>query len=282
MKKRKLSRSTGGNVTMIVFLIIAGAFTALPIVYSVINSFKPINELFIFPPRFYVKNPTFDNYSSLFKMQINMLVPFERYLFNSVLVSVIVTVTYVLIASLAAYPMAKLSFFGKTLVIQVVVWAILFRAEVTAIPQYIIISKMKMLNTYWAVILPTLATSFGVFLMRQFMASIPDEILKSAEIDGCGEWQKFFRIVFPSVKPAWLTLVIFTFQSIWNTTGIQFIYTENLKILPTALSQISTAGIGRAGIASAIAVLLMIPPIGIFMICQNSVIETMAYSGLKG
>ncbi len=285
MKKqgtKRITRSAGGNFLVFLFLTILGIFIALPIIYSVINSFKPINELFIYPPRFWVSHPTGDNYASLFRMQINMMVPFERYLFNSVFVSVVTTAGYVVIAALAAYPMAKHDFVGKVVIWQIVVWAILFRTEVTAIPQYIVISNLGMLDTYWAVILPAMATSFGVFLMRQFMTGIPEEILESARIDGCKEFRIFWKIVMPMIKPAWLTLVIFTFQSIWNSTGIQFIYTENLKMLPTALSQISTSGIGRAGIASAIAVILMIPPIGIFLFSQNSVVETMAHSGLKG
>lgn len=259
-----------------------GAFTALPIVYSIINSFKPINELFLYPPRFFVVKPTIENYLSLFTMQLNSIVPFERYLFNSLFVAIVTTVSFIIIASLAAFPLAKYKFAGKAIILQIVIAAILFRPEVTAIPQYIIISKLRMVDTYMALIFPALATSFGVFLMSQFMTTIPDEILESANIDGCSEYGVFWKIIMPSVKPAWLTLVIFTFQSIWNTTGVQFIYSENMKMLPLALSQISTAGIARAGIASAVSVIIMIPPVVIFLISQSSVMQTMAHSGLKG
>ena len=226
--------------------------------------------------------PTLENYLSLFTMQLNSLVPFERYLFNSVFVSVVTTVVYIIIASLAAYPLAKFNFAGKALIMQIVVAAILFRPEVTAMPQYIIISKFGMIDTYQSLIFPALATSFGVFLMIQFMTTIPNEILESATIDGCSEYKAFWTIVMPMVKPAWMTLVIFTFQGIWNTTGTQFIYSENMKMLPMALSQISTAGIARAGIASAVTVVVMIPPIVIFLLSQKSVMQTMAHSGLKG
>lgn len=282
LRTKRVSRSLGGNLVVWLFLFLFGVFTALPIIYSVINSFKPINELFLFPPRFFVMNPTLENYLSLFTMQLNSLVPFERYLFNSIFVAVITTVVYIIIASLAAYPLAKHRFTGKTLIMQIVIAAILFRPEVTAMPQYIIISKLHMIDTYWSLIFPALATSFGVFLMIQFMSTIPDEILESATIDGCSEYKAFWKIVMPMVKPAWMTLVIFTFQGIWNTTGVQFIYSENMKMLPTALSQISTAGIARAGIASAVTVVIMIPPIVIFLISQKSVMQTMAHSGLKG
>lgn len=282
LRAKKMNRSIGGNTLVFVLLLGLGAFTALPIIYSIINSFKPINELFLYPPRFFVIKPTIENYLSLFTMQLNSLVPFERYLFNSLFVAIVTTITFIIIASLAAFPLAKYKFAGKAIIMQIVVAAILFRPEVTAIPQYIIISKFRMVDTYLALIFPALATSFGVFLMSQFMSTIPDEILESANIDGCSEYGAFWRIIMPMVKPAWLTLVIFTFQSIWNTAGVQFIYSENMKMLPLALSQISTAGIARAGIASAVSVIIMIPPVIIFLISQNSVIQTMAHSGLKG
>ena len=279
--RTRVTRSIGGNALVLIFMLLAGAFTVLPILYSVLNAFKPINELFLYPPRFFVYHPTLDNFTELIKQQQDMLVPFERYVLNSVLVTVVATAAYVLLAALAAYPMAKHDFPGKAALMAVVVGAILFRPEVTAIPQFIIISKLYMVDTYASLILPALATSFGVFLMRQFMSTIPDELLESARLDGAGEWGSFWRIVMPISRPAWLTLVILTFQSVWNTTGVQYIYTENLKMLPTALNQISTAGLSRAGVGSAVALLLMIPPIVIFMISQGSVMQTMAHSGLK-
>ena len=279
--RTRVTRSLGGNTLVLLFMLLAGAFTVLPILYSVLNAFKPINELFLYPPRFFVSHPTLDNFTELIKQQQDMLVPFERYLFNSVLVTVVATTAYMVLAALAAYPMAKHDFPGKAALMAVVVGAILFRPEVTAIPQFIIISKLYMVDTYASLILPALATSFGVFLMRQFMSTIPDELLESARLDGAGEWGSFWRIVMPISRPAWLTLVILTFQSVWNTTGVQYIYSENLKMLPTALNQISTAGLSRAGVGSAVALLLMLPPIVIFMISQGSVMQTMAHSGLK-
>jgi ABC-type glycerol-3-phosphate transport system permease component len=211
----------------------------------------------------------------------NMWVPFQRYLFNSFFISTVGTAVYIVIASLAAFPLAKHKFPGSVLYFQIVVWAILFRPEVTGIPQYIIISKLGMVNTYFAVILPVLAGSFGVFLMRQFMVTIPDDMLEAAKIDGSSEYRTFWTIVMPVVKPAWLTLIIFTFQQLWNSTGVQYIYDENMKVLPVVLQQITTAGIARAGAGSAVALFLMIPPILIFILSQSSVMETMAHSGLK-
>lgn len=279
--KTRVSRSFGGNAVAFLFLFLLGVFTILPILYTVINAFKPINELFLYPPRFFVHRPTLENFRELLRVQNDSLVPFERYVLNSVFVSVTGTAIYVIIAAMAAYPLAKHRFHGRVFIYQIIVWAILFRPEVTGVPQYIIMSKIHMIDNIFSVIFPAIAGSFGVFLMRQFMLGIPDEILESARIDGSGELNNFWHIVMPTVKPAWLTLIIFTFQGMWNTTGVQFIYSENLKMLPTALQQIGTAGYARAGVASTVALILMIPPILIFLFSENSVIETMAYSGLK-
>lgn len=277
----KISRSLSGNLISGLFLLGMGVFTALPIVYAVISSFKPLSELFIYPPRFFVTRPTLENYGQIFSLQLNMLVPIERYAFNSIFVSLITTVGYLFMASLAAYPLARHEFPGKRFLTQLVVFSILFRTEVIQIPQYLVLSKLHMVDTYWSLIIPVIIGSFGVFLMRQFMVSIPNEIVESASIDGAGEWRIFFSLIMPMVKPAWLTLAIFTFQSVWNTTGLQYIYTESLKTLPTALSQMTSSGLSMAGVSSAVAVFLMLPPILFFILTQSNVLETMSYSGLK-
>ena len=282
MRTKKVNRSIGGNILVFLLLLICGAFMVLPLYLTVVNAFKPLSELFIFPPRFYVVNPTMDNFSDMMTLIQAMRVPFERYLFNSVFITVAGTVIYILLASVAAYPLAKHRFRGKTLFVNLVIWAMLFRPEVLAIPQYIIIANLNWLNSYLAVIVPALASSMGVFLMRQFMeAFIPNSLLEAAKIDGAGEWRILRSIVMPMVKPAWLTLAIFTFQSLWTQTGSTFIYNEEMKVLPTALGQISSGGIARAGVSSAVALFLLIPPVVLFLFSQKSVIETMSHSGIK-
>ena len=279
--RRRISRSAGGNFLVTLFLLLLGAFMLLPIYYTVVNSLKPIHELFLFPPRLYVTSPTLDNFRGLIRIQGQAPVPFERYAFNSLFVTVAATGGFMLAASMAAYPLAKHRFPGKKVILQLVVFAILFRTEVTAVPQYILMVKTRLIDTYAALILPALATSFGVFLMTQFAEGIPEEILESARIDGAKEIPLFFRMVLPMVRPAWLTLGIFTFTSVWSTTGTQFIYSEELKMLPAMLAQIGGAGLSRAGVSAAVSVLLMVPPVVMFLFCQRSVIETMAHSGLK-
>lgn len=280
--KKRLSRSFGGDLLARLFMIAAGLFTAIPLIYSVLNAFKPVNELYQYPPRFFVLRPTADNFLDLFRLQQDMLVPIERYAFNSILVTFAATAGYIIIASLAAYPMAKHRFHGKTVVISFVVGAILFRTEVTSVPQFIILSKLGLVDTYGALIFPAFAASFGVFLMKQFMEQIPNELIEAAKVDGASELCIFRRIVMSICRPAWLTLAILTFQSVWNQTGVQYIYDEALKTLPAALSQLGTSGLSRVGVTSAVTFLLMLPPIVMFAATQSAVMETMAYSGLKG
>lgn len=284
VKKRvRLSRSAGGTVGIFLFLLAVSAFMALPLVYSVIQSLKPLDEIFAYPPRFFVYNPTLDNYRQMFALADNLWVSFSRYLFNSFFITIVGTAIYVVISSAAAYPLAKARFFGSKFIYQLFVWTLLFTTEVTAIPKYLIVAKLGLVDTYWAIILPYLASTMGVFLMRQFMvASIPDSTLEAARIDGANEYQIFFKIVLPSVRPAWMTLIIFAFKDLWNSgTSAEYIYSENLKSLNAVMSAISTGGLGRTGPACAVAVFMMIPPIFIFIYSQRSVIETMTHSGLK-
>ena len=282
MSSKRVTRSKYGNAISFFFLALMGVFIALPIYYSIINAFKPVSELFLFPPRFVVYHPTFENFKNIIRLQSQSTIAVERYIFNSVTVTVIATAGYILIASLAAYPMAKKEFPGKKIISVVIVFAILFSADVTELPRYMMMSKFGMLDTYWAILLPAMAGSFGVFLMIQFMSGIPNDILEASNIDGSNEIQTFFYIIMPSVKPALFTLTIFTFIATWPLSGSQFTYSESLKMLPTMLAQLNSGGISRTGVAAAGTVVMMLPSIIVFLICQGSVIETMTYSGIKG
>lgn len=282
-KKVRLSRSVAGNLGVLIFLLLICSFMILPILYAVLQAFKPLDEIFLYPPRFFVRNPTLRNFSDTFYLTESMGVPFLRYVFNSLFITVVGTFLYIVIASAAGYSLAKGFFRGKALLTSLVVWALLFRPEVTSIPRYIIVSKLGMVDTYWALILPALSSTLGVFLIQQFVTvAIPDSTLEAARIDGASEYNIFFRIVAPGIKPALLTAIIFTFQSFWNSAdGTQFIYSETLKSLPNVLSTIVTGGIARAGAGAAVSVILMIPPIVVFLVSQSSVMETMTHSGLK-
>ncbi|HOJ99840.1 MAG TPA: carbohydrate ABC transporter permease [Termitinemataceae bacterium] len=278
---RKLNRSAGGNFLLFLVLALLGAFMVLPLLYAFVSAFKPMEELFIFPPRFFVANPTLDNFIHLSQILSNYWVPFSRYLFNSVFVSVVATFGSVMVSSMAAYPMAKHSFPGRKPLSDVVVLALLFTPQVLYIPQYIIIAKLGLINTYGALILPAIQSPLGVFLMKQFMTQIPTSLLEASRIDGANEFTTWWKVVMPSVKPAWLTLIIFAFQSIWNQPGNSYVYDEAMKVLPSIMSQIQAGGLARAGVVAAVALVMMIPPLVLFQLTQRSVIETMTTSGIK-
>ncbi len=277
----RLARSTGGNAFVLTMLLVVAFFMGLPLVYAVISSFKPFEEIFIFPPRFFVRRPTLENYTNLFILSSNLWVPFSRYIFNSIFVAAAVTFLHVIFASAAAYPLAKHEFPGRNAIYQVVIAALLFTGYVTYIPQYIIAARMGIINTYAALILPPVGSALGLFLMRQFMIQIPPSLLESARIEGVSEYAIFWYIVMPNVKPAWLTLMIFAFQGAWNNPQLAFIYDEQLKLLPTALSQIATAGIARVGVGTAAAVFLLVPPVVLFVLAQTNVLQTMSHAGIK-
>ena len=283
-KKVRLSRSIGGDIGIYIFLLLICAFMVLPILYSVMNAFKPLSELLMYPPRFYVKNPTLSNFSDIIYLTETLEVPFLRYLFNSLFVTIVGTTLYLLVATLAGYALAKGTFVGRKAMSSLVVWALLFNASVMSIPRYIVIAKLGLVDTYGAIILPALASTMGVFLIRQYVvAGVPNAILEAGRIDGASEFRILFHIVLPAVKPALMTTIIFTFQSMWNGAGAgEFIYSERLKELPTVLSTISAGGLARSGAAAAVALITMIPPIIVFLISQSSVMDTMTHSGLKG
>ena len=281
-KKVVLSRSKAGTFGIFVFLALICVVMTLPLIYAIIQSLKPIDEIFIYPPRFYVQKPTFENFRQVYMLSGNLAVPFTRYLFNSVFVTVIGTVAILFIDALAGYSLAKGKYKYCGLIYTIVVLALLFRNEVTAIPVYYIVSKLGIIDTYWALFLTPLGGTMGVFLIRQFVISaIPDSTLEAARIDGAGEFSIFSKIVLPGIKPAMLTVTIFTFQSMWNSGAKQYIFSEELKELPMVLSTIVSGGIARAGAAAAVSVIMMIPPIAVFLWSQSSVMETMTHSGLK-
>jgi len=281
--KIKIRMFDYGLAFNIVFLTLIALFMMLPLVFLVSTAFKPLNELFVYPPAFFVKSPTFDNFSALTTSVSSSLVPFVRYAFNSVFVSGAVVFLIVAISSLAAYPLAKHKFMGKNFLFALVVAALMFAPEVLEIPKYIVISKLGILNTYFALILPQLAFPIGLFLMKQFMEQIPNAIFEAARIDGASEFKMFKSIALPQVKPAWATIGILCFIQVWGDSSASALLIQNdkLKTLTYYLSTISGTGVGTAGAAAAASMLMVLPPVVIFMMLQKKVVSTMVYSGIK-
>ena len=278
---KQLNRSHFGNFLVFLMLVCLGVFMGLPLYYSIIQSFKPVEELFIFPPRFYVVNPTGSHYSQLFQLVSDLTVPFSRYLFNSIFVSICSTGVGVLIGAMAAYPFAKKKFPGRNALWKLIMLTLLFSGGVTSLPAYIVKAKLGLINTYWVLILPSLASTLHMFLLRQFMLQIPDSLLDAAKLDGANDFVIFMNVIMPNVKPAWMTVMVLSFTDVWNNGSAGVIFREELKLLPTALSQIAAGGISRQGASAAAGVLLMIPPIVSFVLTQSKMLQTMAHSGIK-
>ncbi len=282
IKTRRLNRSLGGDISINILLIIFGLFMALPMIYSISSSLKPLDELWVYPPRFIVNNPTGKNYADLFSILSTSRIPFTKYVFNTVFVSVTGTFGHVLLSSMCAYALCKHKFHGQKLIFNVVVLSLMFSTAVTTIPNFIIMAKLKWIDTLAALIVPSFGAPLGLYLMKQFMEQIvPDSVLEAARIDGAGEFHVFFRIVMPMVKPAWLTLIIFSFQGLWNIGTTTYIYREDLKTLNYAMSQILAGGVARVGASAAASVMMMIVPVLLFVFTQSNIVETLATSGMK-
>ncbi len=280
-RQQRLNRSIAGNTLLFIIMGIFGVLMALPLVMIVNNALKPLDELFQYPPKLFVRNPTLENFSDLFVAMNGSWVPFSRYLINTVIITVGGTVGHVILASLAAFPLSKHKFKGKSTLFNMVVLSMMFSWTVTQIPNYMIISWLGINNTYWALILPASAYGMGLYLMKQFIDQLPDSLMESARLDGANELQVYLRIVMPNVKPAWLTLAIFQFQQMWGNTGSMFLRDEELKPLQYSLQQIAAGGTARAGASAAVTFIIAAIPIIFFLICQSNVLETMTTSGMK-
>lgn len=277
-----LSRSAGGDAGITFLLTILGIFMFLPMVYVISQSLKPLDELWMYPPRFIVKNPTLGNFKDLFTLMNDSWVPFSRYIFNTVFTSVGGTFGHLFIASMCAYALAKIKFPGGKAIFKTIRTSLMFHSTVTAITNFMLMSAFHMIDTYWAIIVPAWGYTLGLYLMKQFMdSSVPDTVLESARLDGASEIRTYWTIAMPMVKPAWLTLIIYCFEDLWNRGSSTYIHSEQLKSFNYAIGQIMAGGIKRAGAHAASTVIMMLVPISVFVISQSNIIETMGSSGMK-
>ena len=282
MAVRRYTRSKFGDFINVAFLVAAGLFTMLPLIYAVCTSFKPLDELLIFPPRFFVRRPTLSNYMILPDLMSSFKVPLSRYVFNSLFISIVSTFFYILIAAMAAFVLSKAKFKGRNVLFWIIQFALMFNAYTLAIPRYLIFTKMNIIDTYWVSILPHMASTLGVFLAKQYIDGyIPNALMEAAKIDGASHYRVFWSIVMPVIKPAWLTLMLFAFRDIWAEVPNGTIFSEQLKTLPQIVTQITAGGTARAGSSMAVTVIMMIPPIIIFLVSQSNVVEAMSSAGIK-
>ena len=281
IRGHRVNRSRAGTVALFLVLLVFALFMAWPMVIIIGNAFKPLDELWVFPPKLFPSSPTLRNFRDMFVVLSDSWVPFLRYIFNSFLITVLGTEGHIILSSMCAYPLAKKQFRGRNLIFRIIVLSLMFNPVVTRIPNYIIMAKIGWIDTYLSLIVPAWGASLGLYLMKQFMEQLPDSLLEAARIDGASQWHIFWRIVMPNVKPAWLTLILLSVQGLWRIGSNSFIYKEELKTFPYALSQIMASGISRAGVGAAVTFLMMLVPISVFIFSQSNIIDTMASSGMK-
>ncbi|MBO7086382.1 MAG: carbohydrate ABC transporter permease [Bacilli bacterium] len=269
------------------FYIITGLmalFMLLPIVFIIVHAFKPISELLEYPPKFYVINPTLDNFKNLFNQTTQSSIPFSRYLFNSISVTLVGVAATMFITSLTAFALSKLRFKGKKLLFKVNEVAMMFVGSALVIPRYLVISSLGITNTFFAHIIPLLAMPVGLFLVKQFIDQIPDELIEAARLDGATDFQVFWRVIMPLIKPALSTVAILSFQGFWNNmeTSSIFVSDEGHRTLAFFLSTLTTnASVSGQGMAAAASLIIFLPNLVFFIIVQSKVMDTMAHSGIK-
>lgn len=275
------NRSTAGNVFLVIVLALMAVIFLFPVIFMVNSAFKPMYELLKYPPDILVKNPTLSNFSDLGPIFTDSLVPLSRYLFNTIFIVVTGTLGQIVVASMAAYPLAKYEFRGNKAISGLIVMSLMFSTAVTSIPNYIIISALGMTDTYLAVIVPVFSATLGLYLMKNFMEQVPSSIIESANIDGASEFKTLWLVVMPAVKPAWITLFIYSFQTMWGEMGNSFLYNETLKPLSYVLWQIALTGIARQNIVWVAALIMFVIPVILYIFLQSNVLETMTTSGMK-
>lgn len=279
--KGRSNRSVGGTVFLLLFIMAFAIFAVFPVLFMVGNAFKPMRELYRYPPTVVPQNPTGQNFKDLLAYASESLVPFTRYLFNTGVLVLAGCLGQILLSAMAAFPLAKSEFKGRKLMSSLVVYALMFSGAVTAVPNYLIMTKLGLIDSLWAIILPSFASTLGLYLLQNFMEMLPDSLIEAAKIDGASYFRTLVSIILPVVKPALMTVFIFTFQNLWGNTGGSVLYTENIKPLSYMLSRIASTGIARQGMASAASLLSFIIPVLIFIVTQSNVMETMATSGMK-
>lgn len=294
-KKRRLRTiSCGANpqhfdrsqIGIYLYLVPICVMMGLPILFIFVNAFKPLDELFAYPPRFFVRNPTFDNFSNLFALTGSSNIPVTRYLFNSIIITVITVIVSVLSSVAAGFALSKKRFKIRNTLFHINTIALMFVSVSVSIPRYFVIVYSGLYNNFLVNILPLLCMPVGLFLIKQFIDQIPDSLIEAAVIDGAGDFTIMRRIIIPMAKPAISTVAILAFQSAWNASEASSLYItdESLKSFAFFMSTLSsTAGnsVAGKGIGAASALIMFLPNLIVFIVLQSRVMNTMAHSGMK-
>jgi ABC-type glycerol-3-phosphate transport system permease component len=274
-----------GQIKFYVILIPLAILLLLPIIFIFTTAFKPADELFVFPPRLWVINPTWDNFTRLFKAMSTSAVPASRYIFNSIVVALLTVTLSVVLSVAAAYILSKKDFPGKQFLFDLNTLAIEFVPIAVSVPRFIIISRLGLTNLFISNILPIIAMPVGLFLVKQFVDQIPDSLIEAAYLDGASEWGIVRKVIIPMTKPAISTIAILSFQSAWGSVEASNLYINNdayktFAYYITSFTSSNTSGVGQ-GMAAAATLIMFLPNLLIFIFMQAQVMDTMAYSGIK-
>jgi ABC-type glycerol-3-phosphate transport system permease component len=269
----------------LIILIPVAIFMGLPIVYIVNHAFKPLVELFEWPPRFFVQNPTFDNFIDLFAITSTTGIPMTRYLFNSLLITAITVFASIFIGSLAGFALSKLEFRFKNSLLWINNIAIMFVGASVSIPRYLVIEQLGLIDSFWVHIIPGLAIPVGLFLIKQFIDQIPKDLIEASRVDGANNLQIYWYVILPLIKPAIATIAIVAFQGVWNNTEVSNLYIndESLKTFAFYMTTLTMTGnaVAGQGMAAAASLIMFVPNLVVFIVLQKNVMNTMIHSGIK-
>lgn len=279
---QKFEKSQLKIILIILPLVI---FMAMPLVFIANHAFKPMEELFAFPPTFFVRNATMDNFTNLMKFSRTAGIPLSRYVFNSIIVTGLTVGLSLLFTTCAAFALAKLKFKGRNLMMHINQIALMFVATAVLIPRYLVICQFGMIDTIWAHVLPLVALPVALFLVKQFVEQVPDSLMEAAYMDGATDFQVYRKIIIPMIKPAIATASILVFQQVWTNmeTSNYYINADSMKTLTFYMNSLVNVNntVSGQGIAAAATLIMFVPNLVLFIILQNSVMNTMAHSGIK-
>lgn len=269
-------------ILMILPLVI---FMGMPIIFIVNHAFKPMEELFAFPPTFFVKNATLENFTKLMKFSNTSGIPLSRYVFNSLLVTALTVGLALLLTTMSAFALAKIKFKGRNMLAQINQIAIMFVGTAVLIPRYLVVCRLGLINNIWAHVLPLVAMPVALFLVKQFVEQVPDSLLEAAYMDGATDFAVYRKVILPMIKPAIATAAILVFQQVWTNleTSNYFFNDDSMKTLTFYMNTLVNANnsVAGQGMAAAASLIMFLPNLVLFIILQNKVMNTMASSGIK-
>ena len=279
---QKFEKSQLKIILIILPLVI---FMAMPLIFIANHAFKPMEELFAFPPTFFVRNATLDNFTKLIKFSRTAGIPLSRYVFNSILVTVLTVGLSLIFTTCAAFALAKINFKGRNLMMQINQIALMFVAVAVLIPRYLVVCQLGLIDSLWAHILPLVAYPVALFLVKQFVEQVPDSLIEAAYMDGATDFQVYRKVIIPMIKPAIATASILVFQQVWTNmeTSNYYINADSMKTLTFYMNSLVNANntVSGQGIAAAATLIMFVPNLVLFIILQNKVMNTMAHSGIK-